>query len=83
MSTKTIAVDSGVYERLAAAKREGESFSRVIDRLLTTVSNAHTGRDILEELPGLPPLSPEDADVFLSVVAENRALEAWEVRDLR
>jgi len=56
MSAKTIAVDFGGYERLAAAKREGESFSRVIDRLLTTVSSAHTGRDILKELPGLPPL---------------------------
>jgi predicted CopG family antitoxin len=83
MSTKTIAVDSGVYERLAAAKREGESFSRVIDRLLTTASSAHTGKDILTELAGLPLLSPEDAETFLSIVAENRALEAWEDRDLR
>jgi predicted CopG family antitoxin len=83
MSTRTIAVDSGVYQRLAAAKREGESFSRAIDRLLTTVSTAHTGKDILRELPGLPSLSAEDAEVFLRVVAENRALEAWEVRDLR
>lgn len=83
MGTKTIAVDSRVYERLAAAKREGESFSKVIDRLLTSVATAHTGSQILAELPGFPPLSPEDAVVLLKVVAENRAQEQWDLRDLR
>lgn len=83
MSTKTIAVDTRVYERLAGAKREGESFSKVIDRLLTEVGEAHTGRDILRGVETLPPLSQEDSDVFLGVVAENRASEDWRERDLR
>jgi predicted CopG family antitoxin len=81
MSTKTIAVDARVYARLG--EEGGESFSRVIDRLLSTVESAHTGKDILRELEAFPSLSPEDADVFLSVVAENRAQEAWDVGDLR
>ena len=34
MSTKTIAVESGVYQRLALEKQESESFTKVIDRLL-------------------------------------------------
>lgn len=83
MSTKTIAVDKRVYDRLATAKREGESFSKVIDRLLTEIGAAHTGQDILEGLENVAPLSPEDSEAFLEVVAENRLNEAWTEHDLR
>ena len=83
MSTKTIGIDSRVYERLAGAKREGESFSKVIDRLLREAGAAHTGAHILRALEGLVPLTDEDADVMLSVIEENRASETWERRDLR
>jgi len=83
MGTKTIAVDTRVYERLAEAKREGESFSEVIDRLLTEVGEAHTGTEILSGVETLSPLSTEDAEVFLGVVSGNRAGEDWEQRDLR
>ncbi len=83
MSVKTIAVDTRVYRRLAAAKRDGESFSKAIDRLLTDVESAHTARDILNRLATIAPLSEEDADVFMNVVAENRAGEGWDERDLR
>lgn len=47
------------------------------------VGAAHTGRDILQELETIPPLSKEDSDVFLKIVAENRAGEGWDGRDLR
>lgn len=83
MSTKTIAVESRVYERLARAKREGESFSKAIDRLLREVGTAHTGRQILRAIEQLPPLAAADAAVMLGVVEENRASEAWERHDLR
>jgi predicted CopG family antitoxin len=83
MGIKTIAVDTRIYERLAEAKREGESFSEVIDRLLTEVGEAHTGKEILSGVETLAPLSTEDAEVFLGVVAGNRAGEDWEQRDLR
>jgi len=82
MSTRTIAVDSQVYERLAQAKREGESFSRAIDRLLREVGAAHTGRDVLRALEEVVPLSEQDAAVMLAVVEDNRAGEAWEEHDL-
>ncbi len=77
MSTKTIAVDLRVYQRLAAVKREGESFSNAIDRILVEVGAAHTGKDILQRLGEVAPLSEEDSEVFLDVVAENRASEGW------
>ncbi len=78
MSTKTIALESSIYERLASLKREGESFSKVIDRLLADVANAHTGSDILKALEGVSPLSAEDAETFLGVVAEDREGERWD-----
>jgi predicted CopG family antitoxin len=83
MSTKTIAVDSRVYDRLASAKKEGESFSKVLDRILTQIESTGTGRDILRGLEDLPPLSAADAEVFLEVIRENRADENWTESDLR
>jgi predicted CopG family antitoxin len=83
MSTKTIAVDARVYDQLAGAKRDGESFSKTIERLLTEVAAAHTGSDILRGLATIAPLSAADAEVFMEVVAEDRASEGWGERDLR
>jgi len=83
MSTKTIAVDSRVYERLAGEKKDGESFSKAIDRLLEEVSGAHTGRHILCGLGEILALPEQDAEAMLAVVRENRESEAWEEHDLR
>lgn len=38
MATKTIGITAEVYERLAAEKREDESFTDTIDRLLDTAT---------------------------------------------
>lgn len=83
MSSKTIAVDTRVYDKLAGVKREGESFSKVIDRLIDQVGEAHTGRDILGGITALPELSYDDAQIMLAKVAENREDETWEEHDLR
>ena len=83
MSRKTIDIDATVYERLAAEKREGESFSGVIDRLLAEGGEAHTGAEILEGVKRMDPLSEEDAQIFLDVVEENRSSEEWASVDLR
>ncbi len=45
MATKTINLTEGAYARLHALKREGESFSNVVDRL--------TGKFALLELVGI------------------------------
>jgi len=83
MSSKTIAVDTRVYQKLAGVKREGESFSKAIDRLIEQVGSAHTGRDILKGLSGVNQLSYDDAETMLSIVAENRENETWDDHDLR
>ncbi len=82
MSTKTIAVDTRVYDRLAAVKKSDESFSKTIERLIERFAT-HTGHDILRGLTSMAPLSEKDSVVFLDVIAENRADEKWDRRDQR
>lgn len=83
MSTKNVALDSRVYERLARYKREAESFSRAIDRLLAAAESRHAGADILRGLRELPGLDELDARKMLDVVNENRSAERWDRGDLR
>jgi predicted CopG family antitoxin len=83
MSTKTIAVESSVYARLAKEKRESESFTKVISRVLDAAEQAHTGVDILSHLSELRPLGADDAERMLAVVKEGRDEESWERHDLR
>jgi predicted CopG family antitoxin len=45
VATKTINLTEGSYSRLAALKREGESFSEVVDRI--------TGKFALRDLVGV------------------------------
>lgn len=80
MSTKTIAVDARVYERLAAAKHEGESFSETIDRLLANEADRYTGADVLRRLGNFAPLSDSDAEVFHDVVEMARRDAEWGAR---
>ena len=83
MSTKTIALESSVYERLAREKRESESFTKVIARLLTNAGQAHTGGSIASALSKLQPLQENAARQLLAAVQENRSNEKWPVNDLR
>ena len=83
MSTKTIAVDLKVYQKLARFKAEGESFSRAIDRLVDRYCQAHTGADILAHLDDAPaPLGEDEAQQMFRLVAEHRRTEPWNVHDL-
>jgi len=66
-----------------SVRKEGESSSKAIDRLMDQVDAAHTGRDILRGLAGIPELSYEDARAMLAIVAEDREKEFWDQNDLR
>ena len=82
MSTKTIALDVRVYEKLACLKGESQSFSKLIASLVDRVVTAHTVTDVLAQLDGCPPLSAADADTMTRFVLENRETEAWPSHDL-
>jgi hypothetical protein len=78
MSTKTIAVDVAVYRRLLGLKKESESFSRLLDRLVDEVTSAGTGADVLRRLGHAPPaLSEGESATMLRVVAANRTGGKW------
>jgi predicted CopG family antitoxin len=49
MAVKTITIDIEAYEKLASIKQEGESFSRLIKRILSTKRS--TAADLLNSLP--------------------------------
>jgi hypothetical protein len=69
MSTKTIAVDARIHARLAAAKREDETFSETIDRLLGPVDATSPENELVLRSIGFPPPTREDFEAIL--VAEN------------
>ena len=66
-----------------SVNKEGESISKSIDRLTDQVGAAHTGRDILRGLAGIPDLSWEDARVMVAIVMEDRESDTRDQYDLR
>lgn len=64
MGTKTIGLRDDVYERLKARKREDESFTDLMDRLLDEAT--------VDWREGFGTLSAEEADELEEVVADSR-----------
>jgi predicted CopG family antitoxin len=64
MGTKTIGLRDDVYERLKARKREDESFTDLMNRLLDETT--------VEWREGFGTLSEQDADELEQLVAESR-----------
>ncbi len=83
MSTKTIALDTRVYEKLAGLKRGSESFTKVIDRLIEG-NRARTIGEILEDLrrSNIEELSDSEARIMECVTRENRLEEVGRPVDL-
>jgi predicted CopG family antitoxin len=72
MSTKTVRLDEEAYERLASRKREGESFSDVVKRVI--------GERSLLEIAGV--LSDEEADELWGAIEDRRNAREAELDDL-
>lgn len=72
MGTKNVRLEADVYERVKAHKREDESFSEAIDRLI--------GERSFTELRGL--LSDEEADEYRRAIEEANAESESDVEDL-
>ena len=68
MAVKTITIDLESYELLAARKRPGESFSRVIKRTLR--DERYTASQLLEHLDEV--LLGEDAVTAIEAVVKER-----------
>ena len=86
MSTKTVALEMSAYERLAAQKIDGESFTKTIERLLKRhVSSAGTCGAALEQAARIwgQVGSTEEADVMERVIEQGREGTRWDVEPLR
>ncbi|NHN40917.1 hypothetical protein G9C85_04610 [Halorubellus sp. JP-L1] len=70
--SKSIRLSEDAYERLAAHKREGETFSDVVLRL--------AGERSLLELAGI--LDDDDADAMRAAVDERRERRSDELEDV-
>ena len=80
MSETTIAVQTEVYRRLMELKRDGESFSTLIDRLIHDAGSSASGEAILDHLDTVPSLPDDEAQALLQVVEESRSQERWRSR---
>ncbi len=81
MSIKTIAVGTDVYEKLADRKRPGESFTKVIDRLLQNTTTATCADAVREaaEIWGASTGTPAEAEKMEKIIRENRRQARWDV----
>jgi len=64
MGTKTIGIRDGVYERLKARKREDESFTDLMDRMLDETT--------VDWREGFGTLSQREADELEQIVEDSR-----------
>lgn len=79
-----MALDSRIYERLAQEKRESESFTKVIDRLLQGQAGRGTcGAAVLSaaKIWGSDDRG-EDADCMEALLDEGRRSTDWEAKPL-
>ena len=72
MGTKSVRLDDTVYERVKAHKREDETMSEAIDRLI--------GRPSLHELGGI--LDGEDVDEMRKTIEDADEEDAEEVEEV-
>jgi predicted CopG family antitoxin len=70
MAVKTITIDMEAYERLAAIKRTGESFSQVIKAL--TANSSRTAKALLADAESMR-LRDETLDAIEAIVREREA----------
>jgi len=83
MSIKTIAVGTTTYDKLARRKQPGESFTKLIDRLLETTTSVGTCADAVREAAaiwaGQAGDAAADADKMEQVIRDNRSQARWDI----
>ena len=80
MSTKTIAVENSVYERLARVRKPSESFTKTISRILDAAT-APTCAAAVREASAVwgTAETDSDADRMEQIIRQNRAGTDWSV----
>ena len=75
VSTKTITLESSVYDKLARHKRSGESFTKTISRLVDAQESIGTCGDAVRAAAAIWAKEPSAAEVkaMESVVRSNRS----------
>lgn len=80
MSTKTIAVEHSVYERLAREKRTSESFTKTIERLIDTASSGTCAAAVADAASDWHAIGNDaDADQMEQIIHQSRSSTNWEV----
>jgi hypothetical protein len=81
MSTKTIALETSVYERLARHKRASESFTKTINRLLETSTVTGTCADAVASAARIwrENGNSEEAAVMEQLIRDGRSQVNWDV----
>ncbi len=80
MSTKTIALESTVYERLALEKRPSESFTKAIDRLIRAASPGTCAAAVAEAAAVWQTVGNDaEADRMEQIVRDGRRMTEWTV----
>lgn len=78
MSTKTIAVESSVYERLAREKRSSESFTKTINRLIHTANSGTCASAVADAASVWQAIGNDrDAERMEQILHQNRASTDW------
>ena len=84
MSTKTIAVESSVYERLAREKRSSESFTKTINRLIHTANSGTCASAVADAASVWQAIGNDsDAERMEQILHRNRASTDWKVESPR
>ena len=80
MSTKTIAVESSVYERLAREKRSSESFTKTINRLIHAANSGTCAAAVADAANLWQTIGNDvEADQLEQILHRNRATTNWKV----
>lgn len=80
MSTKTIAVEHSVYERLAREKRASESFTKTIERLIHAANSGTCAAAVADAASVWHAIGNDaDADRMDQIIRLNRSSTNWEV----
>jgi predicted CopG family antitoxin len=83
MATKTIALEVSVYDKLLGRKRNSESFTKTIDRLISESAGSRTCAEAVANASKIwSPGTDAEAQTLEDVIQAGRENTRWEVEPL-